>query len=85
MESKRCREGNEQARNSYLMKQKLQVQHYIVGTGFPLTFDKALEFRFQIDVAITVTAFSTLFSFNSALKLYWFFLDATKEHSTEEM
>ena len=61
MESKRCREENEQARNSYFMKQKLQVQHYRVGTGFPLTFDKALEFRFQIDVAITVTAFSVLF------------------------
>ena len=69
------------------MKQKLQVQHNRVDTGFPFfpTFDKALEFRFQIDVAITVTAFSALFFFQFSIEVVVFFLDATKEHSIEEM
>ena len=71
MESKRCREGNEPARNSYFMKQKLQVQRYRVDTGFPLTFDKTLEFQVQIDVAITVTAFSALF-FHFSVEVVFF-------------
>ena len=78
---------NQQEIVTYFMKQKLQVQHNRVDTGFPFfpTFDKALEFRFQIDVAITVTAFSALFFFQFSIEVVVFFLDATKEHSIKEM